>query len=439
MSDNPAMTSRRRFLGALGTLPVAACAALRHDRGAGTADSLQHAQGDGRPPEEVARDESFWREVQLAFAVDRSIVNLNNGGVSPSPSFVHDKLKEHLDFSNNAPPWHMWQVLEPNREGVRQRLAAELGCGADELAITRNASESLMICQHGFDLRPGDEVLTTDQDYPRMLEAFAQRERRHGVVLRKIALPVPCEDDAEVARRFEAAITPRTRLILMCHMINLTGQILPVREVVAMARRHGVPVIVDGAHALAHLDFQINDLGCDYYGSTLHKWLHAPHGTGLLWVRRERIPSLWPLMAAGPHLDADIRKFEEIGTHPAAPYLAIAEALSFHQGVGGARKEARLRYLRDHWAHRLRSLPAIRLLTSLDPRFSCGLGTFAADGLDAKQLADWLWARHGILVVAIDHEEVAGIRVSPSVYTSLADLDRFCDAIEHAVRRGLPT
>jgi isopenicillin-N epimerase len=432
------MTSRRRCLGALGSVPFAACAAFDPERAPRSAAFLHDAQGDGRSPETVARDESFWREVQLAFAVDRSMVNMNNGGVSPSPTFVHQKLKEHLDFSNNAPPWHMWQILEPNREGVRQRLAAEFGCDPEELAITRNASESLMICQHGFDLQRGDEVLTTDQDYPRMLEAFAQRERRHGIVVRKIALPVPCEDDAAAVAAFASAITDRTRLILVCHMINLTGQILPVRAIVALGRRHGIPVIVDGAHALAHFPFRLQDLQCDYYGSSLHKWLFAPIGTGLLYVHRERIAGLWPMMAAKPSMDADIRKFEEIGTHPAANALAIGEALTFHQGLGAERKAARLVYLRDRWAKPLLQLDGVVLHTSLKPGFACGIATVQLRGVAASELQAHLWQRHRILTTAIVHPQFEGIRVSPSVYTTLEEIDRFADAVERVARQGLP-
>jgi selenocysteine lyase/cysteine desulfurase len=318
------MYTRRRFLGAIG-LPAAYAAVgapilagrLDLERALDVTEGLAAYPGS---PKEIAADEEFWREVQQAFTVDRSLVNLNNGGVSPAPAVVQAAMKRYLDFSHQAPTYNMWRILEPQKEGVRQRLAREFGCDAEEVAITRNASESLEICQLGFDLAAGDEILTTNQDYPRMLATFDQRARREGIVVRKISIPVPAEDPAEVVRRFEAAIGPRTRLILICHMINITGQILPVREVVAMARSSGIPVIVDGAHALAHFDFRLSDLACDYYGSSLHKWLFAPHGSGLLYVRRDKIADLWPLMAAGEKMTGDIRKYEEIGTHPAANF-----------------------------------------------------------------------------------------------------------------------
>jgi selenocysteine lyase/cysteine desulfurase len=435
------MYSRRRFLGSIGLPALAAASGLpllgfRPDRAREVIPDLATHPGT---PQDIARDEDFWAEVARAFTVDRSIINLNNGGVSPAPGYVQQAMKGHLDYSHRAPVYTMWRVLEPQREGVRQRLARAWGCDPEEVALTRNASESLQILQLGIDLEPGDEILTTNQDYPRMLTTFQQRERREGVVLRKISIPTPAEDPAEIVRRFERAITPRTRVILMCHMINLTGQILPVRDVVRMARGRDIPVIVDGAHALAHFDFRIPDLECDNYTSSLHKWLFAPHGTGFLWVRRERIPEIWPLMAAPDTMDDDIRKFEEIGTHPAANYLAIGEALTFHQAIGPKRKEARLIHLRDRWARRLLEHDRVRLHTSLKPGFACGIATVEIVGIENVDLVEWLWREHRILATPITHDEFQGVRVSPSVYTTPEELDRFVDAMERVVRRGLPT
>jgi selenocysteine lyase/cysteine desulfurase len=435
------MPTRRAFLGAI-SLPAAAGiagtapGAFRFHPAA--VDLVRLSAFPGLPAD-VARDEDFWSEAARAFTVDRSMVNLNNGGVSPAPAVVQDAMKRHLDFSNSTPASvALWEILEPRKEGVRQRMARHWGVDPEEIALTRNASESLQICQLGIDLNPGDEVLTTDQDYPRMLSTFRQRARREGIVLREVSIPVPCEDDDEIVRRFEANITPRTRLILICHMINLTGQILPVPAVVAMARRYGIPAIVDGAHALAHFPFRLSDLDCDYYGTSLHKWLFAPHGTGLLYVRRDRIRDLWPLMGAAETQDDDIRKFEEIGTHPAANTLAIAEALTFHQALGDERKAARLRYLRDSWARRLLDhSDRIRLHTSLDPRFACGIATVQIEGIDSAELSGWLRRTEQIVVTPIKHEQFEGIRVSPSVYTTLEELDRFSAAMGRAVRTGL--
>jgi selenocysteine lyase/cysteine desulfurase len=367
-------------------------------------------------------------------------------------------MKRHLDQQNQAPPYSMWRLLEPRRETVRERIARQWRCDKEEIAFTRNASESLQILQFGFDLKRGDEVLTTTQDYPRMLTTFKQRERREGIVLRQFPLPVPCEDNDEIVRLFESNITRRTRLILMCEVVNITGQLLPVREVVAMARRHGVPVLVDGAHGFAHFDTDFGKLDSDFYATSLHKWLFAPIGTGLLYVRKARIKEVWPLMAAGPELDGDIRKFEEIGTHSAALYLAIAEALTFHQMIGAARKERLLRRLRDRWATRLLAHGSgpgssagsagtasahvspsgrVRLHTSLDPRFSCGIGVFQIEGIDSGALCDHLWEKHRILVTGIKHAEFEGVRVTPSVYTTGEELDRFCEAVEAVLSKGL--
>jgi selenocysteine lyase/cysteine desulfurase len=433
--------TRRDFLGAIGLPAVAAAAGVpltlpRLTRAAEIAEELSRYPG---APDEVARDEDFWFEVAKAFTVDRSLINLNNGGVSPAPAYVQEAMKRHLDYSNEAPVYTMWRILEPQRETVRERIAREWGVDAEEVALTRNASESLQILQFGYDLQAGDEVLTTTQDYPRMLTTFQQRERREGIVLKQFSIPVPAEDPEEIVRAFEENITRSTRLILMCHMINLTGQILPVREIVQMARKYDVPVIVDGAHALAHFDFKISDLDCDNYSVSLHKWLFAPHGTGLLWVKRDKIGEIWPLMAATEEMDDNIRKYEEIGTHPAANYLAIAEALTFHQGIGGARKEARLVYLRDYWAKPLLEHDNVRLHTSLKPGFACGIANVEIEGIEPGDLVTWLWNEHKMIVTPINHDEFRGLRISPSVYTTLEELDRFVDAMSFAAKNGLPT
>ena len=353
--------------------------------------------------------------------MDRTLVNLNNGGVSPAPSVVQEAMKRHLDYSNEAPVYTMWRILEPQREGVRQRMAREFGTDPEEIALTRNASEGLQICQLGMDLQAGDEVLTTTHDYGRMITTFKQRERREGIKLVQFPLPIPATDDEEVVRRFEAHITPRTKAILMCHIVNITGQILPVKKVVQMARHHDIPVIVDGAHSFAHFSFRQEDLDCDYYATSLHKWLFAPHGTGMLYVRRDKIEGLWPMMAAPERMDGDIRKFEEIGTHPAANYLAIGEALTFHQGIGADRKTERLRYLTSYWAEELLKDERVKLQTTLDPGQSCGIGVVDVDGVDCAAIGRYLWDRHRIIVTPIKHPEFEGNRITPNVYTTLEE------------------
>ncbi|HWP99359.1 MAG TPA: aminotransferase class V-fold PLP-dependent enzyme [Vicinamibacterales bacterium] len=427
------MPSRRAFLRQTGAAAFAALApdGLARLEAAGAAVA-------GRSAEEVARDETYWADVQQAFTLDRTIINLNNGGVCPSPRVVHEALKRYLDLSNQAPAYHMWQILEPNLESVRRQLAAEFGCDPEELAVTRNASEALQIAQLGVDLAPGDEVLTTNQDYPRMLDTWEQRVRRDRIKLVRISFPVPA-DQQDLLRRFERAITPRTKVIHFCHITNLTGQIFPVREICELARARGILTIVDGAHAFAHFKFDGGRLGCDCYGTSLHKWLLAPVGTGFLYVRRDLIPSIWPLTPAPEKKTKDIRKFEEIGTHPAANHNAIAEALAFHHAIGIERKEARLRYLRDRWATRLQGLPRVKLLTSLEPGQAAGLATVSLEGLEAPKIVEHLWSRWRIFTTAIVHAEYQGVRVTPNVYTTIQEIDTFTEAMEQIARKGLPS
>ena len=431
------MYDRRQFLGAIGRPATAAftMAVLNPGGVAKALETLTHYSGT---PEQIAKDESFWREVQQSFTVDRSLINLNNGGVCPAPAVVQEAMKQHWDFANKAPTYTMWQIQEPRKEVVRKRLARTFGCDAEEIAITRNASEGLQIIQFGMDLKKGDELITTTQDYPRMITTWKQRERREGLKMKQFQIPVPAEDPDEIVSMFEQQMTSRTRVILICHVINLTGQIMPVKGIVQAARNHDIPVIVDGAHGFAHFEFKHEDLDCDYYATSLHKWLCAPHGTGLLYVRKDKIKDLWPLMAAPERMADDIRKYEEIGTHPAAPILAIAEALTFHEGIGVKRKEARLHYLKNLWAERLLQHDRVRLHTSLKPEFACGLGNVQIEGVDTGDLAKYLWDKQRIIVVPIRHPEFEGLRVTPNVYTTLEEIDRFCDAMETVIKKGLP-
>jgi len=402
------------------------------------ADSINRARAaassvNDRTPEQAARDEDFWREIQQAFTVDRNIINLNNGGVCPSPKVVQDAMRRQLEFSNMAPAYTMWTVLEPEIESVRARLAASFGCDPEEMAITRNASEALEIVQLGIDLKAGDEVLTTDQDYPRMITTWQQRERRDGIKLKMISFPTPPPSMDDLYQRFERAITPRTRVIHFCHITNLTGQIFPVKKICQMARSRGIEAIVDGAHAYAQFPFKHEDLDCDYYGTSLHKWLLAPHGTGFLYVRKSKIEKLWPMMPAPASMNANIRKFEEIGTHPAANHNAIAEALTFHESIGADRKAARLRYLRSLWTDRLTRFPSVTIRTSPDPEQSCGVVLVSVEGKKAPALAEELWKQR-ILVVAIVHKDFEGLRVTPNIYSTPREIDMFASAMEKLIK-----
>jgi selenocysteine lyase/cysteine desulfurase len=420
--------TRREFIGR--TTVAGSTAALATYRPDGLSRLLEATAGvAAQRPDDVARDEIYWREVQQAFTLDRTIINLNNGGVCPSPRVVHEALKRYLDLSNQVPPYHMWQILEPNIESVRRALAADAGADPETIAITRNASEALQIAQLGLDLRPGDEVLTTNQDYGRMLQTWDQRVERDGITLTKIPFPVP-PDQADLVRRFEAAITPATKVIHFCHITNLTGHIFPVKEICALARARGITTIVDGAHAYAHFPFALTDFDCDFYGTSLHKWLLAPIGTGFLYARRDRIAGLWALQPAPGSMKDNIRKFEEIGTHPAANHNAIAEALTFHHGIGAERKAARLRYLKARWAERLRTQARFQLHTSMDPVRSCAIGTVGIEGVPPGDITTKLWAQWRILATPIGHAEYQGVRITPNVYTTLEEIDVFTDAME---------
>src|SRR6266705_1074556 len=390
-------------------------------------------------PEQAAMDEDYWSTIQNAFSVTRGIINLNNGGVSPSPRLVTEALVRYIWQQEDATAYTMWQILEPQCETIRTGLAELFGCDREEIAITRNASESLEILLMGMDFKPGDEILTTTQDYPRMLTTLRQRELREGLKLKLIQIPIAPANIDDIATAFEKGITSRTRLILISHQINITGQITPVKAVCEMARARGIETIVDGAHSFAQFDFKQKELGCDYFGTSLHKWLYAPKGTGMLYVKRDKIEKLWPLMAAEAKQAADIRKFEEIGTHSAAPKLAIGEALLFHNGIGGKRKEARLRYLSRYWMNRLKDVPKIRFNTSFDSNQSCAIGNVHIEGTDPNAVTKYLFDKHHIFTVPIVHEEFQGIRITPNVYTTLNELDRFCNEMEIIARKGLPS
>src|SRR2546422_7123304 len=313
------------------------------------------------------------------------------------------------------------------------------GCDREEIAITRNASESLEVLLMGMDFKSGDEILTTTQDYPRMLTTLRQREKREGLALKLIKIPIPPKDLNEITAAFEKGVTSRTRLILIAHQINITGQITPVKAVCEMAQARGIETIVDGAHSFGQFDFKQKNLSCDYFGTSLHKWLFAPKGTGLLFVKRDKIEKLWPLMAAESKQAPDIRKFEEIGTHSAAPRLAIGEALLFSNGIGGKRKEARLRYLSRYWMNKLKDVPKIRFNTSFDPNQSCAIANVHIDGSNPEAVTKYLFDKHRIFTVPIMHEEFQGIRITPNLYTTLGELNRFCDQIELIARHGLPS
>ena len=431
-------TSRRNFLSLAGK--GVGLAALSSTTVAGLLKSVTAATTSVAhlTPQQAAMDEDYWSTIQNAFSVTRGIINLNNGGVSPSPRIVTEALVRYIWQQEDATAYTMWQILEPQSETIRTGLAELFGCDREEIAITRNASESLDTLLLGLDLKSGDEVLTTTQDYPRMLTTIRQRERREGIKLSVIKIPIPPRNIEEITSAFERAITPRTRLIQISHQVNLTGQITPVKAVCEMARARGVETIVDGAHSFAQFNFKQTDLNCDYFGTSLHKWLYAPKGTGMLYVKRDKIAKIWPLFPAEEKQKADIRKFEEVGTHSAAPRLAIGEAMLFHNGVGGKRKEARLRYLSHYWMNQLKGIPGVRFNTSFEPAQMCAIANVQIQGLDPVKIGSYLFSKHRIFTTPIVHEEFQGLRITPNLYTTLNELDRFCGVMADIARKGLP-
>jgi selenocysteine lyase/cysteine desulfurase len=350
---------------------------------------------------------------------------------------VQDVLRRQLEYSNQAPSYFMWRHLEPEVESVRSRLAKTFGVDAEEIAITRNASESLENALFGFDLHPGDEILTTLLDYPRMITTIQQRERREGVRMVQVRLPAVPKSTDELVTPIRQAITSRTRLILVSHVSFQNGQIFPISKITALGRERNIPVIVDGAHAFAQFPFTQKTLGCEIYGVSLHKWLMAPIGTGFLYVKKERIGDIWSLMASSKEQATNIRKFEEIGTHPAANHNAIGEALTFHEMIGVDRKAARFRYLRSRWVDRIKDYPKVRFQTNLSPEHSCALTTVAIEGIPEGDLAGWLLSKHNIVVTSIATDVVKGIRVTPNVYTTVDEIDRFGDALVWAIEKGI--
>jgi selenocysteine lyase/cysteine desulfurase len=435
---SPRRPSRREFVQGLSR--AAGAGALATTFGALALRKVEAAVAkvEPRPAAAVAGDEDFWLTIQEAYDVDRGLLNLNNGGCSPAPRAALDALFRSWRFCNQTMYYNLMTILEPQVEAVRQQLASIFGASPETIAIVRNASEALETITLGLELKPGDEVVSTTHDYPRMVTTWKQRALRDGIVFKQIALPVPVKSHDEVVARFEQAITPKTKVFHFCQAVFMTGQLLPVKRLCRLARSKGILSIVDGAHAFAHLDFKADDLECDFYGTSLHKWLSAPVGNGMLHVRRELIPSLWPLFAHDkPNCD-DIRKFEQFGTHPVPIFLSISEAARLHLAIGGERKQERLRLLRDAWAKPLLQQPNVRLLTTTDREQSCGIGTMAIEGIEPGNLADYLLKKCRIVVSPIAFPDAAGIRVTPHVYTTLPEIERFVDVALEVARHGIP-
>jgi len=423
------MTDRRNFLRKLaGAAGASVVLPFYHSaQGQSLQALLQDRQGVSAT--ELAGDETFWYQIKQAYTVSSNIINLNNGGVCPQPRVVQEAVERYNQLSNETPSYYMWRVLDRGREPLRRKLAGLAGCSPEELAIDRNSSEALETVIFGLRLQAGDEVVLTKQDYPNMINAWKQREKRDGVVLKWLSFDFPIEDKQQIADAFVNAFNDRTRVVHITHMINWIGQLLPVREIAREARRRGIEVLVDAAHTFAHIDYRIPELECDYFGTSLHKWLCAPFGSGMLYVRKEKIKNLYPLLAAPDSESDDIRKFEHLGTRSFAIEQAIGQAVDFHHMIGSERKEKRLHFLKNYWIDRVKDLPRVHIHTSQHPAFACAIAMFSIEGIEPRKIGDGLFRDYKVHTVPIVWENISGVRVTPNVYTTTRDLDVLVQAI----------
>lgn len=379
--------------------------------------------------EQLATEEDFWYYIQQSFTVSSGIINLNNGGVSPAPRSVQEAMKRYYDYSNEAPSYYMWRILDQGREPLRARLAEIAGCSKEEIAINRNSSEGLETVIFGLTLEKGDEIVAAKQDYPNMVNAYKQRELRDGIKMVWINLELPSEDEDYLVQQYVNAFTSKTKVVHITHIINWNGQIIPVRKIADEAHKRGIQVIVDGAHSFAHFDFKIPDLGADYFAASLHKWLYAPIGSGLLYVKQNRIKNLYPLFAAPNAQDDNIRKFEALGTRPFFIEQAIGKAIDFHHMIGIERKQKRLHYLKNYWMERVKTIPGVILNTSLNYKWGCAIGNVGIEGKKPSELDSFLLNNYKIHTVAIEWENIKGVRITPNVYTTTKDLDFLVEGI----------
>ena len=425
------MSNRRKFIRQLAS--VAGAGAITPFFSTVQGKNLLHhfEKNAHRSAEDCATDEDFWYYIQQAYTTSANIINLNNGGVSPQPLVVQEAVERYNRLSNEAPSYYMWRILDQGREPLRMKLAEIAGCSPDELAINRNSSEALETVIFGLRLKAGDEVVLTKQDYPNMINAWKQRELRDGIVLKWLNFEFPTEDKAQIINEFVKAFTSKTKVVHITHMINWMGQVLPAREIAEAAHARGIEVLVDAAHTFAHLDYKIPELECDYFGTSLHKWLSAPFGSGLLYVKKDKIKNLYPLFAAQEPESGDIRKFVNLGTRSLAIEQAIGQAVNFHQMIGAERKQKRLQYLKEYWTRKVLEFPKVRIGTSLHPDFSCAIALLQIDGKEPGEISEFLFnTKYRIHTVAINWENIHGVRITPNVYTSLSDLDRLVTAIE---------
>jgi len=421
---------RRKFLHQMGLLAGAFSANSLFNQLHAASWEQAGARINHLSPEAAAMDEDYWSVIQQSFTVNSNLIILNNGGVSPSPRVVQEAVERYNRMSNEGPSYYMWRILDQGREPLRQKLALLAGCDPEEIAVNRNATESLNTVIFGLDMKAGDEVIGTKQDYPNMINAWRQRVQREGIVYTQLNFQFPIENDEEIVAAYENAITPKTKILHVTHIINWIGQIMPVKKITQMAKKHGLEVIVDGAHSFGLLDYKIPDLGCDYFGTSLHKFLSAPIGSGMLWIKKEKIEKIWPLVCNDKPKSEDIRKFETLGTRSFPIEQGIGEAVNFQNAIGSKRKEERIRYLKNYWAGRVKDIPNVKIHTSFKPQYSCAICGVTIDGMTPGELDNALFNTYKIHTVGIVWENISCVRITPHVYTKLQDLDKLVRAIE---------
>lgn len=385
---------------------------------------------ENKTPQELAKDSDFWEKIRGSYKLKPDYINLESGFYCIQPEETLEHFIQHVREVNYQGSYYMRNYRLDNKQRITGKLAEMAGCAADELIITRNTTESLDTVIGGLDWNAGDEAVLANQDYGAMRNMFELVEKRYGVVRRIVDVPMHPKSDSEIVEVYASAITPKTRLLMVSHIVNITGHILPVRKICDMAHAKGVDVLVDGAHAFGHFNFSIDDLDCDYYGSSLHKWLSVPLGAGLLYVKKKNVRKVWPLFADGPREEDDIQKLNHTGTHPAHTDLAIANAIDYHNRIGGERKEARLRYIQNYWTDQAREMDHVVLYTPKDRHRSCAIATVGIKGMEPSEMAKTLMDTYGIFTVAINGSGVHGCRVSPNVFTSTQELDTFVDALK---------
>lgn len=417
---------RRQFMKHLGTGALASTPAIQYAYNSTVIQELSQYRSE----QDVTEDETFWHWVRQAYTITPGLINLNNAGVSPQTRRVQEAEIRYIEFSNETPSHYMWKVINKNREPIRQQLAQLCGASQDEIAINRNATEALDTIIFGLDLDKNDEVVACKQDYPLMIHAWNQRSQREGIELKWVDLKMPIEDEGAIIQAYTSLFTHRTKVVHLTHMINWTGQILPVKKIAAIAKEQGIKVVVDAAHSFAQLDFKLADLGADYAGVSLHKWLCAPFGTGMLYVKKENIADLWPLFPTDKPKSDDIRKFENLGTRSTAAEMAIGHAIEFHELIGASRKAARLQYLKSYWVEKALEIPQFRLYTSLNPQYGGAIVCCGLEGMRYVDLFNNLFKYHRIHTSPVKWDGVEGLRITPNVYTSLKELDKLVEALK---------